>query len=224
MSLCVCVSVEHLLLKKACFLLWKGEEQREDGRGARRRADDKSRTAQRACRNQMQTNQPHRFLSRVYLWRVCIHIVIYCVKHTCLRGGGHEYWIVFTTTGSFHLTQKDVSVFWLFDLLNRNVPRATQRSTLMFTLAGAIQSILLWNHCEFEHNRDLCLQFYTDFTDLDQFTRLVTSTAYSGPLRVSTHWVIFKHHSVHILETTDQLKHERRESTQHIEEGRKQSH
>lgn len=119
--------------------------------------------------------------------------------HTCLRGGGHEYWIVFTTTGSFHLTQKDVSVFWLFDLLNRNVPRATQRSTLMFTLAGAIQSILLWNHCEFEHNRDLCLQFYTDFTDLDQFTRLVTSTAYSGPLRVSTHWVIFKHHSVHIL-------------------------
>lgn len=128
-----------------------------------------------------------------------VFIFIYCVKHTCLRGGGHEYWIVFTTTGSFHLTQKDVSVFWLFDLLNRNVPRATQRSTLMFTLAGAIQSILLWNHCEFEHNRDLCLQFYTDFTDLDQFIRLVTSTAYSGPLRVSTHWVIFKHHSVHIL-------------------------
>lgn len=88
-----------------------------------------------------------------------------------------QFWIVFTTTGSFHLTQKDVSVFWLFDLLNRNVPRATQRSTLMFNLAGAIQSILLWNHCEFEHNGDLCLQFYTYFTDLDQFTRLVTSTA-----------------------------------------------
>lgn len=78
MSLCVCVSVEHLLLKKACFLLWKGEEQREDGRGARRRADDKSRTAQRACRNQMQTNQPHRFLSRVHFVFIFKGLYSYC--------------------------------------------------------------------------------------------------------------------------------------------------
>lgn len=177
MSLCVCVSVEHLLLKKSMFPVV------ERRRAKRRRpwSSTKSRWQKQNCTTSLQEPNADQSAPQIsiqsHLWRVCIHIVIYCVKHTCLRGGGHEYWVVFTTTGSFHLTQKDVSVFWLFDSLNRNVPRATQRSTLMFNLAGAIQSILLWNHCEFEHNGDLCLQFYTDFTDLDQFTRLVTSTA-----------------------------------------------
>lgn len=199
MSLCVCVSVEHLLLKKSMFPVV------EKRRAKRRRpwSSTKSRWQKQNCTTSLQEPNADQSAPQISIQSALVKgLYSYChllCQAYMLKRWGHEYWIVFTTTGSFHLTQKDVSVFWLFDLLNRNVPRATQRSTLMFNLAGAIQSILLWNHCKFEHNGDLCLQFYTDFTDLDQFTRLVTSTAYSGPLRVSTHWVIFKHHSVHIL-------------------------
>lgn len=202
MSLCVCVSVEHLLLKKHVSCCGKETSKEKTAVELDKEQMTKAERHNEPAGIKCRPISPTDFYPKcTYEWFVFILSSTVSSIHkrwgTWILRRRPQFWIVFTTTGSFHLTQKDVSVFSAFWLVKQ---KRSQRSTLMFNLAGAIQSVPLWNHCEFEHNRDLYLQFYTYFTDLDQFTRLVTSTAYSGPLHVSTHWVIFKHHfSVHIL-------------------------